>query len=64
MANLKLKDRKIYRLNRSNVIALPVVWLEGWRGKIGDTIHLEIGPNLELIITPGDEAERKEDTKK
>ncbi|HLH86500.1 MAG TPA: hypothetical protein VKU79_06540 [Thermoplasmataceae archaeon] len=52
MFNLKLKDRRIYRLNRSHAISLPVVWLESWRGEIGDMVHLEIGEHGELIITP------------
>ncbi|MEM0135028.1 MAG: hypothetical protein QXU18_07370 [Thermoplasmatales archaeon] len=28
MTNLRLKDRRIYRLNRSHAISLPAVWLE------------------------------------
>lgn len=58
MFNLKLKDRKIYALNRSHAISLPVVWLETWRGEIGDMVHLEIGQNGELIITPVREVQK------
>ncbi len=52
MFNLKLKDRRIYLMNRSHAITIPIVWLESWRGEIGDWVHLRIGENGELIITP------------
>jgi hypothetical protein len=39
-------------MNRSHAITIPIVWLESWRGEIGDWVHLRIGENGELIITP------------
>lgn len=60
MFNLKLKDRRIYRLNRSNAVTIPVLWLESWRGEIGDYLHMEIGKEGELILTPAREEPKKE----
>ncbi len=42
-------------MNRSNAITVPVVWLDLWQGEIGNTVHMQIGSNGELIITPGKE---------
>lgn len=55
MINLKLRDRRIYRMNRSHAVTMPIVWLDLWAGQIGNFVHMEIGTNGELIITPAKE---------
>ena len=49
---MKLKDRRIYTLNRSHAITIPVLWLESWGGEIGSYVHVKVGDDGELILTP------------
>lgn len=42
-------------MNRSHAITMPIVWLDLWQGEIGNFVHMEIGSNGELIITPAKE---------
>ena len=44
-------------MNRSNAVTVPAVWMDLWHGKIGNTVHMQIGSTGELIITPAREGD-------
>ena len=47
---LKLKERKVIKINYSHLITLPKIWIENCGLKKGDKIDFEILENKDLLL--------------